>query len=318
MTKRVLILGGAGFIGSHLVHRFAANNWSVTVIDGLLSRTGACRENLNPNPANAEFLFRPIEAVHDLTTRLAAADLVIDAMAWTAHLEAMRDPTYDLKLNAESHLVLLNSLTASSRKPRVIYLGSRGQYGAPTEEPVTESAPMEPKDIQGIHKLAAESYFRVLAPLHKFDAVSLRVPNCFGECQPVQGLDIGLIGGFIRNALQGQTIEVFGRERSRCILYVGDLAEIVYQLALRPTTGFLPLNVGGHHLSISELAETIVRLVGKGRCVIKEIPAEIKAIDAGSVRFSSTRLEALLGPTSYTPLEQGLSRTIQWFQANQS
>ncbi len=315
MARSVLILGGAGFIGSHLVRRFVEAGWQVAVIDGLLSRTGGRAENLRPYLPAISWMPQSIELVSDLPQQLDRADIVIDAMAWTAHLSALRDPRYDLQLNVDSHLILLQAIKASTCR-RIIYLGSRGQYGNPADDPVTEATPMEPRDIQGIHKVAAESHFRVFSALCKLDVLSLRLPNCFGERQPTKGDDIGLIGGFVRDALQARSIEVFGRGRSRCILYAGDLAEVVFQLASAPFSGFAPLNVGGHHVSIADLAGKIVHLVGTGSCTIKDIPDEIRSIDSGSAHFSSARLEGILGGLPSTPLEVALSRTIRWFQTD--
>lgn len=311
MIQRVLIAGGAGFLGSHLVHGFAQQGWQVTVIDGLLPSTGGQAGHVADVPG-VEFIAQPIAEVSDLSARLDQADLVIDAMAWTAHLLALENPRYDLQLNADSHLVLLQALRQSKLR-RVIYLASRGQYGNTAVNPLREDSPMEPNDIQGIHKLAAESYFRVMSGRAKLDVLSLRVPNCFGERQPTKGSDLGLIGGFIHDALQGKTIEVFGTNRGRSILYAGDLKEIVLRAA-QPGTwkGFTALNVPGHYVTINELARMIVRLVGQGLVVTKDLPPEIKSIDAGSARMDPTKLEQILGAVSYSSLETTLDRTISW------
>jgi UDP-glucose 4-epimerase len=315
VAQRVLILGGAGFLGSHLVHHFAEAGWKVAVIDGLMAGTGGKAEHLAAVP-EVEFLARPIGEVADLPARLDRADLVIDAMAWTAHLLALDNPRYDLQLNADSHLVLLQALRASGAR-RVIYLASRGQYGNTAENPLRETSPMEPNDIQGIHKVAAEAYFRLAASRGWVDVFSLRLPNCFGERQPVTGTDLGLIGGFIRDALQDKTIEVFGRSRGRSVLDARDLAKIVLRLAGLPShSGFTPLNVSGHYVTIADLAALIVQLAGRGRFALKDLPAEIKAIDAGSARMDSSKLDELLGNVSYSPLETGLDRTIRWVQAH--
>jgi UDP-glucose 4-epimerase len=317
VAQRVLILGGAGFIGSHIVHRFARDGWKVTVIDGLMPGTGGKASHVTGIP-DVEFISQPVADVTDLPARLDRADLVVDSMAWTAHLLALENPRYDLQLNADSHLVLLQALRPSTLR-RVIYLASRGQYGNTAVDPLQEESPMVPNDIQGIHKVAAESYFRIAATRSKLNVLSLRIPNSLGERQPTTGGDLGLIGGFIRDALNNKTIEVYGEQRGRSVLYAGDLAEIVFRTAqLESWSGFVPLNVSGHYVTIADLARSIVRLAGRGRFVLKDIPAEIRAIDAGSARMASNKLDELLGKVSYTPLDIALDRTIRWVQANPS
>lgn len=315
MSNRILILGGAGFIGSHIAERFAQSGWQTTVVDGLLPGTGGSLANLAHLGTAVTRIFLPVEAVTDLVPRLDAADLVVDAMAWTSHLLAMRDPLRDLQLNAQSHLTALIALPRT-RCRRVIYLGSRGQYGNPSVDPVLESTPMEPVDIQGVHKLAAESYYRILGAKHGIDVISLRLPNCFGERQPFQGEDPGLIGGFLRDALANKVIEIYGSDRRRCVLYAGDAADIVFKLAHTTLSGFTPFNSGGHEVPIAHLAHTIARLVGRGRCEVMPLPPQVKAIDAGSARFDASRLAAAIGPVPLTALENSLARTLHWIQTN--
>ena len=173
---------------------------------------------------------------------------------------------------------------------------------------------MLPQDPQGVHKLAAETHFRNFSSLDGFHVVSLRLPNCFGEAQPVSGEDIGLVGGFIRALCRGETVKVYGGGRRRSILYAQDLARIVAAVADRPVTGFLPLNVSGDDVDIRELAVRLQALAGSGAVADEVMPAHIQAMDSGDARIDDSRLKAFAGELPRTDLPAALDATVAYFK----
>ncbi len=308
-----LIAGGAGFIGSHVTKRFHGAGYAVTVIDGFLEQTGGREENLFPIIANIKLINREIDRVDGLAAIVDQSDVIVDCMAWTSHLLALQDPIYDLTLNAESHLHLIRHVPDGADK-KIIFLGSRGQYGKPPVATITEDTPMLPEDVQGIHKLAAESYYRVYAKLKNLNVASLRFPACFGVNQPTSGRDIGLIGGFIRDLLEGKSIEVYGRRRRRYFVYADDLAEVVFGLSTTPFCGFSAFNYSGMAMFLEDLANKLIEVVGRGSYKIQELPAEISHIDIGDADFSDQRLHAYLGEIQKTDQDDALSTTVAYFR----
>jgi nucleoside-diphosphate-sugar epimerase len=162
--------------------------------------------------------------------------------------------------------------------------------------------------------VAAETHFRNFCALDRLNVVSLRLPNCFGERQPVSGDDIGLVGGFIRTLCQGSTVKVYGEGRRRSILYARDVAELVAAVVDRPITGFVPLNVAGHAADIGELAARLQSLVGAGAVAAEEMPPHIKAMDHGEAVVSDARLKALVGEPPRTDLNAALDATVTYFK----
>ncbi len=312
---KILILGGSGFIGSNLAKRFVDEGYEVSVIDGLLNKTGGRKENLEPIISNITFINSRIEDVDKLDKIVEQSDFIIDCMAWTAHKSAISNPKFDLRLNVESHLALIDALKRNPNK-RIILLGTRAQYGNPPVDEINEETPMIPEDIQGIHKLTSESYFRVYSKIMGLNVVCLRLPNCFGENQITQGDDIGLIGGFIRDILDDKCIEVFDGSRKRYLLYVEDLAEIILKLSQKRFEGFSAFNVGGVEVGIEELVKTIIKILGRGSYEKKSIPFEIKSIDTGSAKFNDFKLKSFIGETHLRDFEQSLKKTIRYFQEN--
>jgi nucleoside-diphosphate-sugar epimerase len=314
--KTALILGGAGFIGSTIAERFRHEQWNVIIIDGLLERTSARRENIS-GLHGVNFIAEKIENVANLDEYLSQSDIVIDAMAWTAHRLALYEPQYDVVLNQLSHLHVATALEKHAGK-RLIYLSSRGVYGNFVGGEITEETPLLPEDVQGVHKLAAESYYRIYAKLYKYAVVSLRFGNCFGERMPTHGEDIGLIGGFIRDALEGRAIEIFGTHRQRPVVYVQDVVEYVWRIAEQgrfdgPFTAF---NVNGQNIPIHTIAQQIVSACGVGEVVVKPLPHEIQTIDIGSTPVNGDKIKALTGFTPSNDWTEVMKRTAEYFREN--
>ena len=313
-TKTALILGGAGFIGSAIAERFVREGWRVIVIDGFCERTSARQENLQ-GLQNLTLISEKVENVSNLDEYLSASDVVIDCMAWTAHRLALYEPQYDVVLNQLSHLHVATALQKHAGK-RLVYLSSRGVYGNFIGGEITEDTPLLPEDVQGVHKLSAESYYRIYAKLYKYSVVSLRFGNCFGERMPVQGEDIGLIGGFIRDVLEGRTIEIFGTHRSRPVVYVQDVVEYVWRIATKsrfdePFTAF---NVNGQNTPIHDIAQQIVDACGAGEVVVKPLPHEIQTIDIGSTPVNCDKIKSYTGFTPSADWTEAMKRTVEYFK----
>ena len=275
----IVIFGGAGFIGSHLAQAYLERGDQVTVVDGLVPGTGGRRENLpDPVPDALTWHAARVEDVRELSALLDGTDLVVDAMALTAHHRALAEPLLDLELNAACHLHLLQALALCPGR-RVLLLGSRGQYGQPKGRRVHEETPQVPADVQGIHKVAAESYFRVYSGMDRCQTICLRLPNCFGPHQAVHGDDIGLVGSLIRDLLADKTVEVYGNGRSRALLYVKDLVDAAVRLGDEEwDTPFEAYNIAGQQVAIEDLAQQIIATAGRGRYSVRTF-SEIWIID---------------------------------------
>jgi nucleoside-diphosphate-sugar epimerase len=311
---KCLVAGGAGFVGSHVVEKLVCSGHSVVVLDGLMPRTGGRWENLASVMDSVQFIDQPVEKFPALPSLVAEVDVIIDCMGWTCHRLALADPLYDMALNINSHIPLLNAIEAGSSK-YFIYLGSRGQYGNPRVTHITEETPTVPEDVQGINKLAAESFVRVMSKLKKIPALSLRFGNCFGPRQPVSGDDIGLVGSFLRDVLQGRVVELYGKNRTRPVIYAEDVAAAVLQCAeLRPAAGFEAFNLAGHDVVLEELLACLIRTAAQGSYAMRDFPEEIKKIDVGNAEFCGDKLRARLGGLRITPLETSLANTVAYFR----
>lgn len=313
MLKNIIVFGGAGFIGSNITKKLVELGYNTIVVDGLLPNTGGDLKNLKDILDKIKFYSQRIEEIPNLEELIKASDFIIDSMAWTLHLGALANPHYDLELNCISHLYLIQAL---SEKNKVIYLGSRGQYGNPLGTRIDETTPMIPLDVQGIHKLSAENYYRIYSKIKDFDVVSLRIANCFGENQQIKTNEAGLIASFFIDALKGKTIKVYGKERIRPIVYVDDLVSYVIKIMNADFIGFDYFNLNGYDIPIYELAKIIVDHVGTGDVTLKDIPQHIADIDIGNVRFDDSKLVQTFPDVSKTDLGEAIKKTTEYFREN--
>lgn len=314
-NNSVLILGGAGFIGSNLVGKYLEHGCKVTVLDGLLPKTSGSIKNLQPFISKIKFINKPIEHYSRLTTLIKNNPVVIDCMGWTFHNQAFNDPFYDIKLNVLSHLTLLE---ASKNMPNklFIYLGSRGQYGEQNSKSITEQSSMLPLDVQGSNKLAAENLYRIYSNRYKLNVVSLRFPNCFGTNQPIRGKELGLIGSIIKDLIGNKDVEVYGKKRIRYILYVEDLVDIIYLISKKKESGFSAYNISGQRIYIEDLVKKIIKLISKGKLKLEETPEHIKQIDVGNSKVLDSKLRNVLGYIPNTDKNIALKKTLDYFIQN--
>jgi UDP-glucose 4-epimerase len=305
---RALILGGAGFIGSNICRYLAARGFHVIAVDGLMPRTSGSKVNLASASGDIELIALRVEDIRSFADLLRGHDVVVDAMGWTSHLEAFKDPEYDLALNLSSHLVVTRAMSVA-RPRRVVYLASAHQYGRVLNGPIAETHPLVPLDVQGIHKTAAEHHYRIVAERNDLSVVSLRFGNTFGPAQPLSGPDVGLIADMIRKSLAGETIEVFGEGRMRTAHYAPDLARMVEGIASREVAGFAALNVPGEHMAIGDLASQIAFCTG-GTVSKRPLPADISAIDTGNAPLDHTLFTKYFGEPQLTPFTTALAVTV--------
>ncbi|MDB4318235.1 NAD(P)-dependent oxidoreductase [bacterium] len=307
--SNIVIAGGAGFVGSHIAEFFINKGSKVTVIDGLLNETGGSIENLAHLP-QIDLIGTSVEEFRGLGSCLSKADLLIDCMGWTRHLLALENPTYDLKLNIESHLTLIEALKGSACK-KVIHLGSRGQYGQLSVENADESEPQTPADVQGIHKSAAEAHWRLAARRLEIDVASLIFGNTFGPRQPMIGRDIGLVASFTRTLLEGEEVEIYGKGRMRDLVFCPDLASVVGLLSESDWKGFQAYNILGQHVTLEELVKTLQKVIGRGTYSFQDFPEEVRQIDMGSSTLNDEKFRREIGCYPATDLETSIRKTIQ-------
>jgi UDP-glucose 4-epimerase len=316
MAKRVLVTGGAGFIGSHVADLFLEHDHDVHILDNLASGK---RVNI---PAGSRF--------HqlDITAPEARRLIVDERFDVICHLAAqidvrrsVADPLFDATVNVLGTLNLLEGLRASGAKTRFIFSSTGGAiYGDYAAPPSKEDVAKEPEAPYGIGKLAGEHYLAYFARLFGLDTVALRYANVYGPRQDPHG-EAGVVAIFCGRALRGEPLTVFGDGmQTRDYVYVADVA----QANLLAATAKLPpvkrldtrsYNIGtGIPTSVVALAESIGRAAGV------ELPMQFAPARPGEQQQSFLTAKKAARELGWRPgmdLEHGLLATYQWFAAQE-
>jgi UDP-glucose 4-epimerase len=198
---------------------------------------------------------------------------------------------------------------------KIVYAGTRQQYGKPRYLPLDEDHLQAPTDVNGVNKLAGEWYHIVYHTAYGLRTTSLRLTNTYGPRQLVKHNRQGFIGWFIRQAVEGQTIQLYGDGRQlRDLTYVDDVVAAFLLAGANEAANGRVYNLGGSApISLYELACTIVELAGKGDVRLVPWPEDRKKIDIGDVYSSYSRIETELGWRPTTPLRAGLVQTLAYY-----
>ena len=304
---KILVTGGAGFIGSHLTRELLNENFEVCVVDNL--STGR-RENL---PENVKFFEidvkderlsgflngEKIEAIVHL-----AGQTMVDA--------SIKDPANDADENILGMISVLEAVRKTSVK-RVIFSSSAAAYGDvdPNELPILESHPLNPMSFYGLSKITAENYLSLYNVLYGIEYVVLRFANVYGERQG-DGGEGGVISIFTKKLAENENITIFGDgEQTRDFIYAGDIARGIVA-ALETTNINTAYNLCGEtETSLRELVSVLSKI--KGENIIPNY-AEERPGDIRRSVLSAQKAERGLSFRAKTPLKDGLMKTFKYFE----
>jgi UDP-glucose 4-epimerase len=230
----------------------------------------------------------------------------------------MQDPYTDLEINCRSQLFILEACRRHNPGVKVVYASTRQVYGRPQSLPVSESHLVRPTDINGINKAAGEYYHLVYNSVFGVRACVLRLSNVYGPRQLLKHNRQGFIGWFIRLAIEGREIEIYGDgTQRRDFVYVADAADAFLRAGATDVCNGQVLNVGGQEaVSHRALVERLVEIAGSGAYRFIEWPPEKKIIDIGDFITDSTLIERMLGWRAVTPLRAGLQDTLAFYRAH--
>ncbi len=310
MANKILILGGAGFLGAHLVRRIACEPGAeITVLDSLDPRFQSSMDNLAGFKDRIRFIRGDIRDEKLLAEVVPENDIIFNLAAQSSHIFSLRDPIGCAEINVIGSLKLLEAVRLFNPEAVVVYTSSSTVCGKITQPVADENHPEKPLGIYSAHKGAAEKYYQIYASLHKLKTVVLRFANLYGLFGKVSP-DFGFINYFIGLAIQGKPITVFGTgQQLRNVMYAEDAAEILVRAAnCEKLYGKLFMATSPFHLTVIEIAETILRVFPQGHILRSEWPVERKMIEVEDAVFSSDRLRSITGWRAHYNFEEGLKK----------
>jgi len=313
---KILITGGLGFIGSSIAQRLVHEGAETTLFDACLDPYGWNLANIKEIKDDVCVIRGDVRDADKLNEHVRNKDIVFHLAAQVGREISMNNPALDIDINCNGTLNLLQSCAASDNGVKIVYAGSRGQIGEPNYLPVDEDHPTEPTDMYGINKLAAEKYLFLWGKIYGFPATSLRLNNVYGpRCQMQNGY-YGILNWFIRNAMVGEDITVYGDgSQTRDYVYIDDVVDAFIRAALsNETNGHMYFVASGRETVFLDMVKAIIAAIGKGRYVHVPFPPQRESIDIKRFVASYNLLKDAVGWLPKVSLWQGISHTVAFYK----
>ncbi len=313
--KQVLITGGLGFIGSNLARRLVELGARVSVVDSLIPEYGGNRRNLAGLRGKVRVHIADVRDWPRLPRLVAGQDYLFNLAGQTSHMDSMTDPQTDLDINGRAQLAILEACRLHNPEIRIVFASTRQIYGKPDYLPVDERHPLRPVDVNGINKLAGESFHLLYSRVHGIRATALRLTNTIGPRMRIKDARQTFVGVWIRRLLEGEPLEVWGGGQYRDFTYVDDAVEAFLLAAASDAAVGQVFNLGGPPpVTLEELATLLVMANGGGAYVVRTFPADRKKIDIGDYYADDRLARKVLGWKPRTDLETALRRTLAFYR----
>jgi UDP-glucose 4-epimerase len=316
--RRVLITGGLGFIGSTLGRQLVDLGADVLLIDSLLPDYGGNLFNIDGYADRLRVNIADIRQGTTMNYLVRGREVIFNLAGQVSHIDSMRDPHTDLEINCRSQLTLLEACRQNNPETKVVYAGTRQIYGKPERLPVDETHLVRPTDINGINKAAGEYYHMVYNNVLGVRACSLRVTNVYGPRQLIRHNRQGFIGWFIRLALEGAEIQVYGDgSQVRDFVYVDDVADAFLRAGATDAVNGDVFNVGGNEpITHRDLVDLLLEEARQGSVRFVEWPEEKRRIDIGSFYSDSSKFTSATGWRPTVRLREGFARTLAYYRSH--
>ena len=314
--KKVLVTGGLGFIGSNLSARLVALGAKVTIVDNMMPRLGGNLFNVKEISDHIHINFSDVRDEHSMDYLVKGQETIFHLAGQVNHVDSIRNPIQDLDINCRGTLVLLESCRKYNREAKIIFAGTRGEYGSSVKLPVDEDHPTNPKGIYAVTNLSAEKMVLVYHDVHKISGTCLRITNTYGPRHQMAHDEYGVVNWFIRKAIDHETIPVFGDGRIlRDFLYVDDAVECFLEVALCNHAYGEVFNVGTCiPIGFIDLAKKIIEIAGTGKVAFTEFTQERKEVEPGDYYTNISKIKRIVGWQPWVGLEEGLRKTVEFYR----
>jgi UDP-glucose 4-epimerase len=303
------VTGGAGFIGSHVVHTLLARGQSVRIADDFSS---GLRENV-PSAVTADLVDGDLADAAIAARAVAGCKYVIHLAAIPSVPRSVKDPVRTHRANVDGTLNLLVAARDAHVK-RLVFAGSSAAYGDTPTLPKHEDMPVNPLSPYALHKIIGEQYCQMFTRLYGLETVTTRFFNVFGPRQQPGSPYSGVISLFIEAVVEGRVPTIYGDGgQTRDFTYVSDVVDGILRACEAPDVAGEIINVAaGRRVSLLELLETLQDLAGRR---VAPAFAEVRQGDVRDSQADIAKAERLLGFTAAVPFRDGLAETLAWFRS---
>lgn len=314
--KKVLIFGGLGLIGSSTARKCIAEGAIVTIADNRAPMYGANDFNMQDLAGKFELVVGDIRESSFVNVLVKDQDYIFNFAAQVNHNLSIEDPILDNQINCIGHINILMACKKNNPNAKLVYPGSRLQYGRITELPVKETHPLRPLSVYAIHKNTAEQYYQAFFQHYGIRSVCFRITNPYGPRGQMKSSGYSIINWFIRQAMDDQVITIFGDgHQLRDYIYIEDLIAGIVTAATDPKTDGRIYNLGsGVPTSFKQMAETVIAVVGSGN--LKQIPwpKNYDNFETGDFYADIYSIQQTIHWSPSTSLQDGMKKTVEYYR----
>lgn len=314
--RRVMVTGGLGFIGSNLARRLVDLGARVLLVDSLIPEYGGNLHNVADVAERLTVNVADVRTAPTMRYLVKNRDLIFNLAGQVSHIDSMTDPETDLEINCRAQLTILEACRRENPGVKLVYASTRQIYGRPSYLPIDERHLLTPTDVNGINKMAGEHYHLLYNDVYGIRACALRLTNTYGPRMLMAHSRQGFLPWFVRRAMDGEEIQLFGDgSQLRDLTYVDDAVDAFLRAGASDAADGEAFNLGGERpYSLREIAELIVAIAGQGSLRLVPFPESKKAIDVGSVYSDYGKIRRTLGWEPTVPLADGLRRMVAYYR----
>ena len=315
-NKKILITGGLGFIGSNLACRLVEHGNTITVVDSLIPEYGGNLRNIYDIQDKITVSLSDVRDVAAINNLIKGHDYLFNLAGQTSHLDSMLDPITDLDINAKAQLSILEACRKNNPDIRIVFASTRQIYGKPKYLPVDEKHPRHPVDVNGINKIAGEQYHILYQEVNGIASSVLRLTNTYGPRMRIKDARQTFLGIWIRNLLEGKTIQVFGDgKQRRDYNYIEDVLDALLITATKEEAVGKVYNLGAPDpLSLEDTAKIMCLEIEGSDYQMIAFPEDRKVIDVGDFICDYSAFCNQFGWKPKVNFEEGIQRSINYFK----
>jgi UDP-glucose 4-epimerase len=314
--RTVLITGGLGFIGSNLARKLVELGARVLIVDSMISDYGGNFFNIHDIADRVRVNIADVRDESGMQYLVRGQEFIFNLAGQVSHIDSMNDPRTDLEINCRSQLTLLEACRRNNPEASIVYASTRQIYGRPLYLPVDENHPLRPVDVNGVNKRAGELYHLMYADVYDMRASALRLTNTYGPGLLMKHNRQGFIPWFVRKAIEGETIPLFGTgEQRRDINEVSDVVDAFLRVAVAETAVGQFYNLGHPRpISLLEIVQILQALCPDFNYRLVPFPDEKRRIDIGDYYGDFSRLRNAVGWEPRVDPEEGLARMVAYYR----
>lgn len=313
--KKVLVIGGMGFIGSSVSIGLVNNGANVTIMDSFLRGLGANEFNIEDIKDQVKINVSDVRDSDSLLTIVKGFDIIYNFAGQPAHNDSLTNPQLDMDINLRGHLNLLQACKNNNPYARILYSGSRMQIGQIERTPVDEKHPCSPKSPYGVNKQAAEEYSLYFNREVGLDTVVFRIANPYGPRAQMKTSKYCIINWFLGQLMKYEPVSVYGDgSQIRDYIFIDDLADAFLLAGVSSKAAGQVFNIGsGVGTKFIDMVDNLVRVVDRGKKIMVPWPKDYKDIETGDYVSDISKARELLEWMPKVSMEEGVKKTFDFY-----